>query len=437
MFPPGCGPRKCPAALADDPIGPTDAVGRARSAIHDAAMPQHTAPIETIRLSARDKQKLVEYIEATSRRSVDSERRALRIDFQGRNALVHITNSHGQCVAHSVLPRNLSRRGLAFVHGRFVYPDSRCRVTLPMLNGKWCGIEGVIRGCRHVQGIIHEISVVFDETINLMDFVRLTASQTERHRTEASQDMDADAEVDLNSSGRALVIDDTATDRKLYQLWLGKLNLATNEASGVTTTLEAMSHFQFDLIMINLELGDESGVELIQHLRGQGFDRPIIANSASESPQIAEQARAAGANAVLTKPFAIEQLRNAVEDALSIDTGASAVVDALYSTLGDDADMAPLIEEFVSSLAPLSMRLRRANADQDLKTLNLLCQNLKGAGAGYGFEAITTMARYAMDSLDSAEKDADGVRKSVNELVQTLRRAKAGAPGSPGKSAAA
>lgn len=108
-------------------------------------MPQDKAPIETIRLSARDKQKLIDYVEHSGKKTVENERRALRVDFQGRKVLVVITNSQGQRVRHSVLPRNLSRRGLAFVHGRFVYPDSRCHVTLPMQNGKWWAVEGVVR----------------------------------------------------------------------------------------------------------------------------------------------------------------------------------------------------------------------------------------------------------------------------------------------------
>ena len=391
-------------------------------------MAQDTAPIETIRLGARDKQKLIEYIEQSSRKSVNNDRRALRVDFQGRNCLVTITNSHGQKVRHSVLPRNLSRRGLAFVHGRFVYPDSRCQVTLPMQNGKWTVVEGVIRNCRHISGIIHEISIVFDEALNLNDFVRLTASQQEKHRAEMSQDFDPESDVDINTAGRALVIDRMATDRKLYQLWLEKLNLASSEASGVTTTIEAMSHGQFDLIIVNLELGDESGIELITHLRGQGYDRPILATSAREDPKTQEDARTAGATDVLVKPFTIEQLKVAVEDALSIDTAASADAEVVYSSMAEDEDMLPLIEEFVTSLAPLALRLRRANADQDLDTIAQLCQNLKGAGSGYGFAAITDTARYAVESLGRAEQDVDGVRKSVNELVQVLRRARAGKP---------
>ncbi|MEM9417469.1 MAG: response regulator [Planctomycetota bacterium] len=391
-------------------------------------MPQDSSPIETIRLSARDKQKLVDYIEQSGKKVVNNDRRALRVDFHGRKVLVTITNSHGQRVSHSVLPRNLSRNGIAFVHGRFVYPESRCHVTLPMQNGKWYAVEGEVRNCRHIQGIIHEIAIVFDESLNLNDFVRLTASQQEKHRAEQSQDFDPENDMDVNTAGRTLVIDDMATDRKLYRLWLEKLSMATNEASGVTTTIEQMSQCQFDLIMINLELGEESGVELIQHLRGQGFERPIIATSASENKTDEDAAMQAGATSFLVKPFGLEDLRVAIEDALSIDTSATNEADAVYSSMAEDEEMLPLIEEFVSTLGPLSMRLRRANADADLKTIEQLCQNLKGAGAGYGFEAITTMARYAIDSLEATEQDAESIRKTVNDLVQTLRRSRAGVP---------
>lgn len=392
-------------------------------------MAHDSAPIETIRLSPRDKQKLVEYIEQSAKKTVQSDRRNLRVDFQGRKTLVTITNSHGQRVSHSVLPRNLSRRGLAFVHGRFVYPDSRCQCTLPMANGKWTVIEGFVRNCRHIQGIIHEIAIVFDEALNLNDFVSLTASQQEKHRAEQSQDFDPDNAMDVNNAGQILVVDKMATDRKLYRLWMEKLNMATNEASGFTTTMEQMSHGQFDLLMINLELGDESGLDLIKHLREQGFERPIIATSASENRADDDAAMAAGATAFLVKPFTLDDLRIAVEDALLIDTAATSEADAVFSTMSDDEEMAPLIEEFVNTLGPLTLRLRRANADADLQTINAVCQNLKGAGSGYGFDAITTMARYAVESLEATEQDAEAIRKAVNDLVQMLRRARPGEPG--------
>lgn len=389
-------------------------------------MAQDSSPIETIRLSSRDKQKLVDYIEQSSKKTVENDRRALRVDFHGRKVLVTITNNHGQKVGHTVLPRNLSRRGLAFVHGRFVYPDSRCHVTIPMQNGKWTAVEGVIRSCRHIQGIIHEVSVVFDEALNLNDFVRLTASQQERHRAEMAQDFDPENDLDANAMGRALVIENMATDRKLYRLWLGKLNMATNEASGVTTTIEQMSHCQFDIIVVNTDLGDESGNELIQHLRGQGFERPIVATSSSESEEDKQAAMDAGATTYLVKPFTLDELRDTVEDALAIDTSATGNSDLIFSSMNKDDEMLPLIEEFVNTLGPLTMRLRRANADNDLSLISSICQNLKGAGAGYGFDGITTLARYAIESLGNAENDAESVRKTVNDLVGMLRKARSG-----------
>ncbi len=394
------------------------------------------APIQTIRLSARDKEKLVAYIEQSSRKAVNIERRNLRIDFQGRNVLVTIINSHSQRVGHSVLPRNLSRWGLAFVHGRYVYPGSRCQIALPMQNGRWFSVGGNVGACRHVQGIIHEVSVVFDEALNLNDFVPLTAAQQEMHRMEIAMARDAESDLGLDATGRALVVDAGPTDRKLAGLWLGKLGMSTAEAGGVTTMREQMALAQFDLVLMNLELGEESGLELIAHLRAWGYERPIIAMSPRESPGLHDAAIKAGAATLLVKPFTPDDLRVVVEEALSIDTARTSEASAVYSSLAGDAEMLPLIEEFVAGLGPATMRLRRANADADHAALRLLCQALKGAGAGYGFESITAMARRAVAQLEAVPLDVERVRKSVNDLVQMLRRTRAGRPGVPGVPAA-
>ncbi|MEM8782268.1 MAG: response regulator [Planctomycetota bacterium] len=381
-------------------------------------------PIETLRLGAADKQKLIDYVEHTARKPVQDCKRGLRVNFAGRKVLVKITSSEGQSQVCSVVPRNLSRRGLAFVHGRFVYPDSECEVTLPMLSGKWCVLRGVIRRCRHVNGIVHEVSVVFDESIDLNQFLRLNSEQAERHLSEMTED--GLGEDDLSGSrGRVLIVDDLAADRRLFKMWVEKLGFAVKEAGDVGTVLQLLNQNRFDLYIVDANLGDEDGIELIMHLRGQGVIAPVISASANDTDEFKKRANDAGASAVMTKPFDFEALKHNVFEVMSIDEQAASDDSPLYSDLANDADMVPLIDDFVKGLAVYVAKLRSANAEADFDNLSKLCRNLKGAGSSHGFEPVSSAAEIIIDSLGQQEKDINAVRTSVNSLLHVIQRVQA------------
>ncbi len=379
-------------------------------------------PIETLRLSAAEKQKLVEYVEHQGKRPVEDDRRALRVSFVGRKVLIKVTSQEGQTMVCTVVPRNLSRRGLAFVHGRYVYPDCACEITLPMLSGKWCVLKGVIRRCRHVTGIVHEVSVVFDETIDLNQFVRLTTEQAETHLAEMTED--GLGEDDLgNTRGRVLIVDDLAADRRLFGMWMKKLNFTVKEAPDVSSVLQVINQTKFDLFVVDANLGDEDGIELIMHLRGQGILSPVISISADDTVQ--DRAREAGACETLAKPFTFEDLKKAAFASLSLDGDKSSDDSPMFSDLEGDADMAPLIADFVKGLGVYVAKLRSANADSDFESLSRLAGNLKGAGTSHGFAPVTEAASGIAESLAQEERDLNQIRGGVNELLHIIRRVQA------------
>src|SRR5690606_9802263 len=121
--------------------------------------PRRVGPIETIRLSERDRRRLVEQMNGNSK-SVPSQmdRRSLRVDFNLAQLAVTITHPNRQVVTYNVMPRNLSRRGIGFIHGQFIYVDSPCDVLLPSRDSTcWVPISGKVVGCRHLSGLLHEV----------------------------------------------------------------------------------------------------------------------------------------------------------------------------------------------------------------------------------------------------------------------------------------
>jgi hypothetical protein len=119
--------------------------------------------------------------------SDDQERRGVRATYDVGHLDVEIDQPCGSTVSYSVIPRNLSTRGFAFAHGRFLYVGSPCRVHLRTLDGQTLVAPGRIITCRHLHGVCHEIIVLFDGPIDLSRFVELDGTERQRARDELRQ----------------------------------------------------------------------------------------------------------------------------------------------------------------------------------------------------------------------------------------------------------
>ncbi len=382
-------------------------------------------PIETLRISDRDKQKLVNTVNESSGKQVDRERRALRVQYTEAKAVLTLHVESGGSTRLAVVPRNLSRRGLAFVHGRFIYTGTRCEVMLKTLADEWVAIQGVVRNCRHISGIVHEIAVVFDEAIDLSDFVRLSSEEEMIHLQELAADLpESAAEAVKQVAGSVLVVDDFPTDRKLFGLWLSRAGFEAKPASDAKEARRHIDEDNYDLAVIDLRLGGEDGLALIRTLRACGFSAPIIAVSASDAPDLEADATSAGASMFLGKPFTADQLLDATETLLGVDLSNEANQQPIYSTISDDEEMKPLLTEFVRGLGGYIHKLKTANAHNDLETLEGILHVLKGAGSGYGYDAITEQAGATIKSLRSEDDGLEKAKQQVNALIRVLNRVK-------------
>ena len=97
----------------------------------------------------------------------------------------------------------------------------------------------------------------------------------------------------------------------------------------------------------------------------------------------------------------------------------------LQSTLSSDPDMAELVQFFVDEMNDRVDSIQSAAEANDLGQLRVVAHQLKGAGAGYGFEPITNSAASLEALIDASDPTADAqqLRQQVDELIDLCRRA--------------
>ena len=150
-------------------------------------MSDHQEPISTLRLNRRGQQDVARAIISGQKSVADDQcQRQLRVTFRTRrDIVVTVFQPDGSSVDFAVVPRNLSAGGMAFIHGQFLYPGSACEVTLAGEEGDH-RVTGRICNVRHLTALVHEISVSFDEPIDLPRFIELNDEQRARYEKEQS-----------------------------------------------------------------------------------------------------------------------------------------------------------------------------------------------------------------------------------------------------------
>ncbi|MEM9473524.1 MAG: response regulator transcription factor [Pseudomonadota bacterium] len=112
----------------------------------------------------------------------------------------------------------------------------------------------------------------------------------------------------LDDLPHVLIVDD---DRRLRELLGSFLSANGCRVSAVSAAAEARSRMQgmsFDLIVLDVMMPDETGLEFAQSLRATGNDVPILMLSARAEIEHRIEGLSAGVDDYLTKPFEPREL---------------------------------------------------------------------------------------------------------------------------------
>lgn len=381
-------------------------------------------PIETIRLDDREKRQLVEAIKKPKSQQ-KGPARGVRVPYESSCVTVSITNPGGNMVTYSVISRNLSRRGIAFLHGRFIYPDSRCDIVLQTLDGESMTMGGTIVRCDHLAGTIHEVAAVFSSPVDLTLFANMTPTELVRHTDEYENDVSSGmierGPVEL---GTVLLADSCVQDRRLYSTYLDRAGYICRDATNTQEAMSVIDSYQIDIAVVDVCQDPEYGIDLITKLSEVSFRGPILAVSADEDDKTRELALAAGAQVFMPKPIDGEALRDRVNQLVGNESAGEAGAPIL-STYGGDEMMRPLLRDFIIGAREIAGELRSAERSADMDYVRRVCRQLKGSGGGYGFPDVTLSAGVVVQTLDTSPDDFEGQRAAVSDLLDVLGRIRA------------
>ncbi|NOT58412.1 MAG: sigma-54-dependent Fis family transcriptional regulator [Deltaproteobacteria bacterium] len=121
------------------------------------------------------------------------------------------------------------------------------------------------------------------------------------------------------SQQRVLVVDDEANTRRVLEIMLQKMGLATRVASNGQEALALAQRESFDLILTDLRMPGMDGLALLDALRAQKIETPVILLTAYGTVESAVHAMKSGAYDYILRPFDVEAVERTITRALTTE----------------------------------------------------------------------------------------------------------------------
>ena len=112
------------------------------------------------------------------------------------------------------------------------------------------------------------------------------------------------------------VVDDDPAVRDSLRILFEAMGHSVEEFPSAATFLAGAVFGGNDcVVVVDIHMPGMTGIELLEHLRGAGNQVPVILVTGQPSPAMAARAQAAGAYAMLEKPFESAEILRLVERA--------------------------------------------------------------------------------------------------------------------------
>jgi CheY-like chemotaxis protein/HPt (histidine-containing phosphotransfer) domain-containing protein len=194
-------------------------------------------------------------------------------------------------------------------------------------------------------------------------------------------------------TGKVLLVEDSPDNQQLIALYVRKtgadVDIAANGREGVDMAMT----YDYDLILMDMQMPVLDGMEAITLLRENGYTGPVASLTANAMLTNREKCLAAGANDYLVKPIDLTLFYEVLKRYLAAagpDTGTAdrGKYDDYYNSEG----YRELVERFRQNLPHLVAEISEAVHLHDWKQVQIKSHDLKGIGGTMGYPELTEVA---------------------------------------------
>ncbi len=307
-----------------------------------------------------------------------------------------VVTVHGEANATSNLaavPRNLSKTGAGLLVAQFVYPGSRCVLSIRAQDGKGVGIRGVVARCGHVSGLLHEIGIHFDEPIDPAVFpIRAEdLGLPDRERVDPA-----------TLEGTVLFLEPEPANQRVVMHHLRSTSVDPIFARTGVEALELLD--QAAVVFVDDLTPDLDGLAFVDVVKGMGSTRPLVVVLPAADHGRRDALLASGASAVLVRPVLESQILQTIATYLD----------------GPVQDHCAERESHRDVLLGLCDDLAQAIESGEKSRVKRCMTTINGVANGFGFTAAAGVVQGFLTRLSAAEDltDFDGAAQSLRQVCE-------------------
>ncbi len=242
---------------------------------------------------------------------------------------------------------------------------------------------------------------------------------------------------------KILLADDHPTNQQMAKMILARLGYQVEIVNNGQEVVDALENGSYDLILMDIEMPVMDGVEATIEIRRRwGADGPrIVAVTANAMRGDRDRYIEVGMDDYVSKPVRIDALINVLtrvatraegpaetcsQPAKNIQMKDSVIdldaIDSLKKQIGDDAaDLALLIESFLTHGPGLCESLVRASEDKDGSALHRAAHTLKSSARDFGATELADLSTQL--EISASGKDLQATTELAIQVVESYRQA--------------
>ena len=125
---------------------------------------------------------------------------------------------------------------------------------------------------------------------------------------------------DAHATPRILVADDESSMREFVTEVLISCGYEADSVEGGIEALEALHHIHYDMLVTDINMPNGSGTDLVMKMHSEGMFMPVIMmTGCAINQELSTLTDMLHVNALLSKPFSMDDLLKAVESSLPLD----------------------------------------------------------------------------------------------------------------------
>ena len=116
---------------------------------------------------------------------------------------------------------------------------------------------------------------------------------------------------------KLLIVDDEIDVREFAKRFFVKRGIDCLMASGGIEALKIIDENNPDLVLLDIQMEELSGIEVLRKIRDDQNDIKVIMVTGTENPDIVDEANSLGVKGYVHKPLVLEELERIVIDELN------------------------------------------------------------------------------------------------------------------------